>query len=47
MIAIYGFGSTATSFILPDYLTRVQGLRSLQIADVLNWIACRRSCWCR
>jgi MFS transporter, DHA2 family, multidrug resistance protein len=39
MIAIYGFGSTATSFILPDYLTRVQGLRSLQIGDVLNWIA--------
>jgi DHA2 family multidrug resistance protein len=39
MIAIYGFGSTATSFVLPDYLTRVQGLRSLQIGDVLNWIA--------
>jgi len=39
LIAIYGFGSTATSFILPDYLTRVQGLRSLQIGDVLNWIA--------
>jgi len=39
MIAIYGFGSTATSFILPDYLTRVQGLRSLQIGDVVNWIA--------
>src|SRR5262249_6751115 len=39
LIAIYGFGSTATSFILPDYLTRVQDLRSLQIGDVLNWIA--------
>jgi DHA2 family multidrug resistance protein len=39
MIAVYGFGSTATSFLLPDYLTRVQGLRSLQIGDVLNWIA--------
>jgi DHA2 family multidrug resistance protein len=39
LIAVYGFGSTATSFILPDYLTRVQGLRSLQIGDVLNWIA--------
>jgi MFS transporter, DHA2 family, multidrug resistance protein len=39
MIAIYGFGSTATSFILPDYLTRVQGLRALQIGDVVNWIA--------
>lgn len=39
MIAVYGFGSTATAFILPDYLTRVQGLRSLQTADVLNWIA--------
>jgi len=39
MIAVYGFGNTATSFILPDYLTRVQGLRSLQTADVVNWIA--------
>jgi DHA2 family multidrug resistance protein len=39
LIAIYGFGSTATAFILPDYLTRVQGLRSLQIGEVLNWIA--------
>jgi DHA2 family multidrug resistance protein len=39
LISIYGFGSTATSFILPDYLTRVQGLRSLQIGDALNWIA--------
>jgi DHA2 family multidrug resistance protein len=39
LIAVYGFGSTATSFILPDYLTRVQSLRSLQIGDVLNWIA--------
>ncbi len=39
LISVYGFGSTATSFILPDYLTRVQDLRSLQIGDVLNWIA--------
>jgi DHA2 family multidrug resistance protein len=39
LIAVYGFGSTATSFILPDFLTRVQDLRSLQIGDVLNWIA--------
>jgi len=39
LIALYGFGNTATSFVLPDYLTRVQGLRSLQIGDVLNWIA--------
>lgn len=39
MIAVYGFGGTATAFILPDYLTRVQGLRSLQIAEVVNWIA--------
>ena len=39
MIGIYGFGSTATSFVLPDYLTRVQNLRPLQTADVLNWIA--------
>jgi DHA2 family multidrug resistance protein len=39
MIAVYGFGGTATAFILPDYLTRVQGLRSLQVADVVNWIA--------
>jgi MFS transporter, DHA2 family, multidrug resistance protein len=39
LISIYGFGSTATAFVLPDYLTRVQGLRALQIGDVLNWIA--------
>jgi DHA2 family multidrug resistance protein len=39
LISVYGFGSTATAFILPDYLTRVQGLRALQIGDVLNWIA--------
>ena len=25
--------------MLPDYLTRVQGLRALQIGDSLNWIA--------
>jgi DHA2 family multidrug resistance protein len=39
LITVYGFGSTATAFILPDYLTRVQGLRALQIGDILDWIA--------
>jgi DHA2 family multidrug resistance protein len=39
LISIYGFGSMATGFILPDYLTRIQGLRDLQIGDTLNWIA--------
>jgi DHA2 family multidrug resistance protein len=39
LISIYGFGSTATGFVLPDYMTRIQGLRQLQIGDVLNWIA--------
>ena len=39
MIAVYGFGVAGTSFILPDYLTRVQGLRALQINDALYWIA--------
>jgi len=39
LISIYGFGVMATAFVLPDYLTRVQGLRDLQIGDVLNWIA--------
>ena len=39
LITVYGFGSSATAFILPDYLTRVQGLRDLQIGDVLDWIA--------
>ena len=30
LIFIYpGFGTTAASFVLPDYLTRVQGLRAL------------------
>jgi len=39
LITLYGLGTTATAFVLPDYLTRVQGLRALQIGDVLNWIA--------
>jgi DHA2 family multidrug resistance protein len=39
LIAIYGFGTTATAFVLPDYMTRVQGLRALQISDALYWIA--------
>jgi MFS transporter, DHA2 family, multidrug resistance protein len=39
LISIYGFGVMATAFVLPDYLTRVQGLRDLQIGDVLNWVA--------
>jgi DHA2 family multidrug resistance protein len=25
--------------VLPDYLTRIQGLRDIQIGDTLNWIA--------
>jgi DHA2 family multidrug resistance protein len=39
LISLYGFGSTATGFVLPDYLTRIQGLRGLQIGDTLDWIA--------
>ena len=39
LIGVYGFGTQATAYILPDYLTRIQGLRALQIGDVLNWIA--------
>jgi DHA2 family multidrug resistance protein len=39
LISLYGFGSTATSYVLPDYLTRIQGLRDLQIGDVLNYVA--------
>jgi DHA2 family multidrug resistance protein len=40
LIVIYpGFGTTGASFVVPDYLTRVQGLRALQIGDALNWIA--------
>jgi len=39
LISLYGFGSTATGFLLPDYLTRIQGLRDIQIGDTLNWIA--------
>jgi len=34
-----GFATTGASFVLPDFLTRVQGLRALQIGDALNWIA--------
>jgi DHA2 family multidrug resistance protein len=39
LISLYGFGSTATGFVLPDFLTRIQGLRDVQIGDTLNWIA--------
>ncbi len=39
LISLYGFGSTASGYVLPDYLTRIQGLRDIQIGDVLNWIA--------
>jgi DHA2 family multidrug resistance protein len=39
LIVLYGFGVTATAFILPDYLVRIQNLRALQIGEVLNWIA--------
>jgi DHA2 family multidrug resistance protein len=39
LITIFLFGTTATAFVVPDYLTRVQGLRALQIGDVVNWIA--------
>jgi DHA2 family multidrug resistance protein len=39
LISLYGFGSTAAGYVLPDYLTRIQGLRDLQIGDTLNWIA--------
>ncbi|HTZ35186.1 MAG TPA: MFS transporter [Stellaceae bacterium] len=39
LISLYGFGSTATGYLLPDFLTRIQGLRDIQIGDVLNWIA--------
>jgi MFS transporter, DHA2 family, multidrug resistance protein len=39
LIGLYGFGSMAAAFVLPDYMTRVQGLRTLQIGDTLHWIA--------
>jgi len=39
LISVFGFGVMATSFVLPDYLTRVQGLRALQISDALYWVA--------
>ncbi len=39
LIAIFGFGVTATSFVLPNYLTAVQGLRALQISEALYWVA--------
>jgi MFS transporter, DHA2 family, multidrug resistance protein len=43
LISIYGFARTASSFVLPDYLTRVQGLRALQIGDALNCAAAIRA----
>jgi DHA2 family multidrug resistance protein len=39
LVSNFGLGVTATSFILPDYLTRVQGLRALEISDALYWVA--------
>ena len=39
LIAIFGIGVAATSFVLPDHLIRVRGLRALQISEALNWIA--------
>jgi DHA2 family multidrug resistance protein len=39
MVLIYTFGSSVTGFVIPDYLTRIQELRSLEIGDVLDWIA--------
>ena len=39
MVGIFGFGVMATSFVLPSYLTNVQGLRALQISDALYWVA--------
>jgi DHA2 family multidrug resistance protein len=39
LVGIFGFGVMATSFVLPSYLTAVQGLRALQISDALYWVA--------
>jgi DHA2 family multidrug resistance protein len=39
LVGIFGFGVMATSFVLPNYLTAVQGLRALQISDALYWVA--------
>jgi len=39
LVSIFGFGVMASSFVLPDYMTRIQGLRSLQINEALYWIA--------
>ncbi len=39
LISIFGIGVAATSFVLPDHLIRVRGLRALQISEALNWIA--------
>lgn len=39
LIGIFGFGAMATSFVLPNYLTTVHGLRALQISDALYWVA--------
>ncbi len=39
LISVFTFGTIATSFVLPDYLTNVQGLRALQISQALYWVA--------
>src|SRR5260370_37273550 len=36
LFSVYGFGTAATSFVLPDHLTPTQGLRALQVSGALH-----------
>ncbi len=39
ILVLYRFVILATSYIIPQYLTSVQNFRSLEVGDVLLWIA--------
>jgi DHA2 family multidrug resistance protein len=39
LLAMYRFAILSTNFIIPQYLTSVQGFRALEVGDVLIWIA--------
>jgi DHA2 family multidrug resistance protein len=39
ILVLYRFAILATSYVIPQYLTVVQNFRSLEVGDVLLWIA--------
>ncbi|MDE1150708.1 MAG: MFS transporter [Azospirillaceae bacterium] len=39
ILALYRFQTLATAFIIPQFLTQVQGYRALDVGDALLWVA--------